>query len=190
VPSRSRMRLAALLLSTVAVLGACGDDDDETTAGDDTTTTAAEEGDSVTVTGADYKFEGLPDEIDAGTKIVFENSSEKELHEFVALRIPDTETRPVAELVTLPEEETNAIFGSAEPATVLLDAPGDAETIPAVGDGTISEPGRYAVVCFIPTGADPAAYLEAAQAPSDGPPQVAGGPPHAANGMYAELKVN
>lgn len=58
-----------------------------------------------------------------------------------------------------------------------------------MGDGTISGPGRYAIVCFIPTGADPAAHLEAAQQPSEGPPQVEGGPPHVANGMFAELEV-
>lgn len=48
--------------------------------------------------------------------------------------------------------------------------------------------GRYAVVCFIPTGADPQAYLEAAQT-SDGPPQVAGGEPNVAKGMFAEVVV-
>ena len=41
---------------------------------------------------------------------------------------------------------------------------------------------------MIPTGADPAVYLEAAAA-SDGPPQVDGGPPHVAHGMFAELTV-
>lgn len=187
--NRSRLCLAAVLL-LVAAAGACSDDDDEA-ATDDTTTTSAEadEAETVEVRGVDYKFEGLPAEIAAGTMIEFSNGSDKELHEFVAIRIPDTETRPVSELVTLPEAETDAIFGSAEPATVLLAPPGGGDTIQALGDGTIAEPGRYAVVCFIPTGADPAAYLEAAQNASEGPPDVAGGAPHAANGMFAELKV-
>lgn len=195
--TRSRHRLAAVLLTTMAFVGACGEDEDDTTAaGDDdsasttATTAAAAGGDTVTVTGVDYKFEGLPEEIKAGTKVEFKNGSTKELHEFVAVKIPDAETRPVSELVKLPESETEKIFGSGPPAAVLLAPPGGAETIKAVGDGTFSEPGRYAVVCFIPTGADPEAYLKAAQESQGGPPNVPGGPPHVANGMFAEVKVS
>lgn len=188
--SRFATRLAASLLAVVALAAACGDDDDdETAAGDDTTTTAAgDTGDTLTVTAVDYSFEGLPDEVDAGTRVVLENASTRELHEFVAIRIPDSETRPVSELVQLPESEIDALFGSTEPATVLLAPPGG-EMIAAVGDGTLSEPGRYAVVCFIPTGADPQAYLDAARAGGEGPPDVPGGAPHVANGMFAELEV-
>jgi hypothetical protein len=73
---------------------------------------------------------------------------------------------------------------------VLLQPPGSDEQIVAVGDGTLTEPGRYVLMCFIPTGADPDEYLAAAAA-SDGeaPTGVAGGPPHVVNGMYAELQV-
>lgn len=187
-----RYRLAAVLLSTVAVAGACGDDKKSTTTSDDPTTTttaaATAAGETVKVKGVDYKYEGLPAEIAAGTKVEFSNGSAKELHEFVASKIPDSETRPLTELVKLPDSEIEAIFGSGPPATVLLAPPGGGATITAVGDGTLAAPGRYAIVCFIPTGADPAAYLAAAQN-SEGPPDVPGGPPHVANGMFAELKV-
>jgi hypothetical protein len=105
----------------------------------------------------------------------------------VLIRIPDGETRPVTELVKLPESELERLF-AGDPAMVLLRAPGG-EQINAVGDGTVTEKGRYAVICGIPTGADPAAYLAAAQNPQGGPPQVAGGPPHFVNGMFGELKV-
>lgn len=192
--THSRCRLAALLLSTLLLLGACGDDSKDTAATEDkvpsTTTTPVSRGrNALTVTGSDYKFDGLPAEMAAGTMVEFANGSTKELHEFVAIRLPDSETRPVSELIKLPESETEAIFGSGPPAAVLLAPPGGAETITAVGDGTISDPGRYAVVCFIPTGADPAAYLAAMQNSPDGPPDVPGGPPHALNGMFAEVKV-
>lgn len=187
-----RYRLAAVLLSTVALAGACGDDKKSASTSEDPTSTttaaASAAGETVEVKGVDYKYEGLPAEIAAGTKVEFSNGSAKELHEFVAVKIPDSETRPVAELFKLPESEIEAIFGSGPPATVLLAPPGGAETIKAVGDGTISAPGRYAVVCFIPTGADPAAYLAASQN-SEGPPDVPGGPPHVENGMFAELEV-
>lgn len=185
----NRLRFAAVLACSAVLFAACGDDKKPTEAAATTTTAASAAGDTVKVKGVDYKYEGLPDEIEAGTKVEFSNGSTKELHEFVAMRIADSETRTVAELVKLPESETEAIFGSGPPATVLLAPPGGAETIQAVGDGTISAPGRYAVACFIPTGADPAAYLAASQSGGDGPPDVPGGPPHALNGMFAELKV-
>ena len=61
--------------------------------------------------------------------------------------------------------------------------------INAVGDGTLTEKGRYAVICGIPVGADPAAYLAAVQNARGGPPEVAGGPPHLTRGMYGEITV-
>ena len=71
---------------------------------------------------------------------------------------------------------------------MLLAPPFGAEMIPAVGDGTIRDAGRYVLFCAIPVGADPQEYLDAA-ATSRGPPQVEGGPPHFTQGMYAELTV-
>ena len=143
--------------------------------------------DTKTVTAADYSFQGLPKEVDAGTTLELKNSSTKELHEMVVIRIPDEEKRPVADLVKLPQAQQQAVFGAGEPAMVLIAPPGGGETIKAVGDGTITQKGRYAVVCFVPTGADPQAYLNAP--PSDGPPNVAGGPPHVVQGMYGEITV-
>jgi hypothetical protein len=111
----------------------------------------------------------------------------KRTHEFVAIRIADDETRPVSELVGLPEEEIEQVFGQTEPATVILASPGATDEPGAVvGDGTISEPGRYAVVCFIPVGMDPELILDPTL---EGPPEGAG-PPHDAQGMYAELQVD
>jgi plastocyanin len=205
---RPARTLLAATLAAGLLLAACGDDDDDMTdaaAGDAvTTTTEAPAEDQPTVTGVaagggadaapgtlevegvDYAFQGLPESVPAGTKLTFTNSSTVELHELVAMRIPDEETRSLEELLTLPEPELMGIFGGP-PATVLL-APPAGEQISAVGDGTLTEPGRYALVCFIPTGADPAAYLAAAG--PDGPPEnVAGGPPHIVHGMHAELVV-
>ena len=72
--------------------------------------------------------------------------------------------------------------------SALSRAPGEAG-FPVVGDGTLTEPGRYAIICSIPIGADPAEFLAAAQESTEGPPQVAGGPPHFTSGMYGELVV-
>jgi uncharacterized cupredoxin-like copper-binding protein len=191
---------SALALTLLGLPLACGDDD-----GDETTTTAEEaqtteptessdstepEGEVVEVTLADYEFQGLPAEVPVGTTLRVTNASDMELHELVALKLPDDEERPVDELLALPPEEQEKIVPSdQEPAMVLLAAPGSSEQIEAVGTGTFTEPGRYLVACFIPTGADPQAYLDAASSSEGGPPEVEGGPPHFTEGMYAELIV-
>ena len=200
-----RARTGALVATLALGVVACGYDDDAAETGDapeETTTTAAAEEDEATtttaggaedagealeVTAVDYAFEGLPSTVAAGTRISLVNASENnEAHEFVAIRIPDEETRPVSELVALPEEEINAIFGTTEPATVILTAPGETDVPgPVVGDGTLSEPGRYAVVCFLPVGGDPAVVLDPN---AEGPPE-SDAPPHAAQGMFAEVTV-
>ena len=140
------------------------------------------------VDGIDYGFENLPAEVPAGTMLTFRNTSDAEFHEMVVMRIPDEETRSVEELTALPPEESDAIFAEVMPALVSVAAPGE-EGMPVLGDGTITEPGRYAVVCFIPVGADPAVVAEAMQTESSGPPDLGDGPPHASAGMYGELIV-
>ncbi len=146
-------------------------------------------GKTITVTATDYKFEGLPKSVKAGTKLELVNASTKELHELVVGRIPDTEKRPVSVLVKLPEKELEALFPPGPPALVVLATPNRGAPIPAVGDGTLTDKGRYMVTCFIPTGADPAAYLKAAEAATDGPPDVPGGAPHIEQGMFGEITV-
>ncbi|HVM52839.1 MAG TPA: hypothetical protein VM262_06545 [Acidimicrobiales bacterium] len=190
---RSRwIRVAAGLLVGSLALTACGDDDDDGAAGDDTTTTAAGGDDAaatVEVTLIDYGFQGLPASIEAGTQLTVRNDSEAEMHELVAVLLPDDEERSVSELLSLPEEEIGALLGGGEPAAVLLATPGSDETIPAVGDGTLTEPGRYLIACFIPQGADPDEFMAAAAESEGGPPEVEGGPPHFVLGMQAELRV-
>lgn len=171
--NRSTTRWAAVGgIALLALLGAaCG-------GGDDTKT----------VTAVDYRFEDLPKTVKAGTTLTLKNESPKELHEMVIMRLPDNEKRSVDELVKLPEDELGGLF-QGPPAAVLIRPPGDAEEIKAVGDGKLTEKGRYVVMCAIPTGAEPAEYLKAAEAAQGGPPQVAGGPPHFTQGMYGEITV-
>lgn len=196
-PRRSRLRpiaSVALVVAVAASASACGDDDAPEARSSVTSSPAvAQDGshvhhDVVKVRAVDFSFQDLPKSIRAGTRLTLTNGATTELHELVAFRLPDAEKRPVADLVRLPEAELGPILGAAQPATVLMAPPGGTQ-IDAVGDGTISEPGRYLIMCSIPTGADPAAYLAAAAASKDGPPDVPGGPPHFVNGMYAELLV-
>ncbi len=172
------MRIISIPASVIILAGVlvgCGDDGDDALA------------DGVlSVEMSDFSYGELPESVPAGTQLQVSNSSETELHEFVAIRLADDDERTAEEIVG---GDVGALLGSTEPTTVLLAPPGSDEQIPAVGDGTLNEAGRYVILCLIPTGADPGEYLAAA-ATSDGPPQVAGGAPHIAHGMFAELTVS
>ena len=192
-PSTRRVpRLAAPIIVTALVLAACGDDDAAEPVATEPATPVTEppvdETATIEVVAFDYGYEGIPDTVEAGTTFTLVNTAPGELHEFVALRLPDDEDRPVSELVTLPIEELGAVL-AVDPTAVLLALPDGGQMIPAVGDGTLTEPGRYAIICMIPEGADPQGYLDAAAASQGGPPEVEGGPPHIALGMFAELTV-
>lgn len=178
--SRLARTIAAVAVAGVLAVG-CGDDT-PVAAGQD------EDGmdNQLEVVMRDFAFENLPQSVPEGTRLTVVNEAERELHEVVAFRLPDGEDRTVAELAQLSPPDLVAALG--EPATVLLAEP-SGPVIPAVGDGTLSEPGRYALMCFIPTGVDPGEYLAAAAETEQGPPQVDGGPPHFVHGMYAELLV-
>jgi uncharacterized cupredoxin-like copper-binding protein len=171
-------------------LVACGsDDDDSKDTSPPPTSAALAGGAAINVTAADYSFAGLPATAKAGSKFAMTNGSTKEFHEMVMLRIPDDEKRSVAELAALPEAEADAIFAAVEPALVTVAKPGEAGT-PVVGDGVVAEPGRYAVVCFIPVGADPDEVAKAMNEPNPtGPPNLGDGPPHASKGMVAEITI-
>lgn len=180
--SPSRLSGAAALAAVAGLaLGLAGCSDDDTAA-------AADEPPVIEVRAVDFAFEDLPDRVPLGTTLTLVNDAPSELHELVAVRLGDDEDRAADELVSLPPPEMGATLFADEPAMVLLAAPGG-EQITAVGDGTLTEPGRYLVLCIIPTGVDPDVYLAAAAETEEGPPQVDGGPPHIAHGMYAELVV-
>ena len=183
----------ATTLACIGLLGgigaACGDDAGAsappTTVGHEHT---SDDHDAMTVEidGVDYRFEHVPESVPAGTRLSFTNRSAKELHELVAFRV-DTDA-PLDELLATPPAELEATLGA--PVTVLLQPPGAPEPIVAVGDGTLTKPGRYVLLCFIPIGADPDEYMAAVAAAGGGKPEgVAGGPPHFTAGMVAELTV-
>ena len=184
VPRSPRPLLAVTAGAVLAalILGACGSDDSasEPPAADPGPPAALE------VMASDYEFDGVPDEITAGTELALRNDSSAEVHEVVAIRLPDDETRPVAELAQLPPDELAAFFPMVE--TVLVAPPGE-DGVTVEGTGVLTDPGRYALICVIPTGADPGEYMAAAAEADGGPPEVDGGPPHIAQGMFAELTV-
>ncbi len=173
------MRVLATAAAGVLLVAGCGDDSQ----GSSPTT--------VEVVGVDYGYEGLPDEIVAGSDIVFRNRSETEVHEFVAVRLDDDDQRPVEELLALAPDELGPMLRGA--SSVIIAPPAidatPSEGMVVEGSATLDQPDRYAIICLIPTGADPDAYLAAAAEAEGGPPDVPGGPPHAIEGMVAELTV-
>ena len=166
---KTRVALAgALLLLT----GACGDGSLEPT--------------TIAVTAVDYGFEGLPERVAAGSTFTLVNESGVELHELVAIKLPEGEERTAEQLVQLPPEELAQFFPMVD---AVIIAPPKGEGFAVEGTGTLTEPGRYLIICAIPTGANPDEYMAAAAEAEGGPPQVAGGPPHLAMGMYGEVIV-
>lgn len=193
-------RLGALLMAFAFVAMACGDDDDDTVAADPDGESAAPEeagddagpeapeisDDAVLITGADYEFRNVPETAEVGTELALTNVSEEEVHEIVLLKVADDEKRPLNELLALPEDERNAL---AVFQGVTVAFPGE-DAVFTDGSMTLNEPGRYVLICSIPTGADPQAYRDAVADPdAQGPPDVEGGPPHLVNGMVAEIEV-
>lgn len=180
---RSTARTIAVALAATVLLTACTQA--ERTGPEEEVDPVSQ---TIDVTAIDYGYTGLPASVAAGSKFTLRNNSDTQLHELVAIRLPDSESRPIDDLMALPEQELGQLL-SGEPATVILAEPGqDGEVW--LGDGSVQEPGRYLVACFVPTDADPAEYLAAAEAAQgEAPTGVAGGPPHFVQGMYRELTV-
>ncbi len=180
---KRRPWIAALAVLALTMVGACSADEVAPTT---TATPTTLPSGVIELTASDYGFEGLPARVQSGTTFTLKNTSSEELHEYAAIRLPDDETRSVEELLQLPPGELAAFFPLVD--SVMIAPPGE-DGFPVVGTGTLTEPGRYAFICAIPTGADPAEYLAAAAESEEGPPEVDGGPPHFTLGMYGEVVV-
>lgn len=128
----------------------------------------------VTVTAADFSFEGVEDISTPGNyALTFTNEGE-ELHELVILKIQDGETRSVDELLALPEEESDALVSDVG---FVFACPGDSTGPVGV---SIDEPGRYVAFCFIPVGT---------MADTDFSTMSEEGAPHFTEGMMTEWTV-
>ncbi len=180
---KTSLRLIAACVLGALALGACGNSNGDD-ALDDVGLPDDEPG-TVEVTGFDYGYRDTPATVEAGTEFTLANTSEAEVHEIVALRVNDEETRPAAELLQLPPEEQQDV---ATMVGVVVTFP-DGESAAPQGPLVLDEPGRYIFACFVPEGADPDEF-RGAMAGAEGPPDVEGGPPHVALGMFAELTVN
>lgn len=130
----------------------------------------------IEVTGTEYDFEGLSEEIEAGqTAFTFTNEGQEQ-HELVVVRINDDVTESLEEIAQLPEEE----------AFTKVEVKGFAMAPPGGTDHTFVdlEPGRYGALCFFPVGSTP----EALAAVEESGEEI-DAPPHFSEGMLAEFTV-
>lgn len=124
--------------------------------------------DELDVTAVDYAFDGVPEELSTGYHVVQFGNEGQEQHEMFALRFNEGTTETIDELFELPEDE---VFSKITPVNATFAPPGGSEAV----SWNLSEPGRYAVVCFIPTGS-------VGDTEGDGPP-------HFTQGMVQEFTV-
>ena len=168
------MRRKALIIAAGLALAACA------------TATSDPVSGTIAVTARDYSFESVPEVVATGAEITLTNQSEAEVHEIVLIKIADVETRTIEELLDLPDEESESLV---EFQGVLIALPGEEGSSPegAGSSITVTEPGRYAMVCFIPQGADPAVLAEAIESGAE--TDLGDGTPHAFLGMVEEFQV-
>jgi hypothetical protein len=125
------------------------------------------------VRALDYEFEGIPEPsetVPAGPTAITLNNDGKEVHEIALFRVNEGEERSVEELLSLPEEEAQALVTQV------------AAAFAEPGQSTVTfarlDEGRYGAVCFVPVGSVPGQ-------PEPGPDA----PPHFTQGMMAEFEV-
>ena len=165
--------LIAIVL--LVVLAACSSDPDgEGTATPEATASAAAS-DTITVTGVDYAFEGLPTEVAAGTELAFHNDG-TEPHEMIVMRKNDDVTESWDELLQMPEEQAMENVSQVG-AVFALPGEDSEDTI------TVTEPGDYLAICFVPVG------TTVEDLGSEPPASGEHGPPHFVEGMLAEFTV-
>lgn len=128
------------------------------------------------IVAVNYAFDEVPETVAAGQVGIRLDNQGTEVHEAVLLRIDDDADESVEDLLALPEEEAMEL---TEFAGVAFAGPGEQGY--AVAD---LDPGRYALVCFIPVGTT---SLDGAPGP-DGEGAVEA-PPHFTEGMATEFLV-
>ena len=125
------------------------------------------------VTASEYKFEGLPSELDAGTAAILLSNGGAEAHEMAIMRKADGVTQSWEEILALPQEEAEALVVQVGGAF----APNkDAKGLAVVD----LVPGDYVATCFVPAGTAVA---------SDGTITEGTGTPHFMHGMISEFTV-
>jgi hypothetical protein len=124
------------------------------------------------VTATDYAFDGVGT-VPAGPAVINFTNEGTEFHEIVVMKISEGETRPLEDLLALPEDQVNMLV--TDKAFVFA-PPGAGNFVTADLDA-----GRYVALCFVPVGATPEALASGATLDeADG---------HFMHGMVTEFEV-
>jgi uncharacterized cupredoxin-like copper-binding protein len=118
-------------------------------------------GGPIAITANEYSFEGVPRELIAGEHRFQLTNIGDEPHEMVLVRLKDG-VSSVDQVLALPQEE----------AMSKVEMVGQAQAEPGKRSEKLTvnlQPGRYALLCFVPTGEN--------------------GPPHVEHGMKASFTV-
>ena len=118
---------------------------------------------AVDVTAINYEFQGVPETLPAGTVSIAITNDGNEQHEMILFRRADGETRPIEELLELPEAEAEEVLLFQSANVVEPGATGYASSE--------LTPGGYVGICFLPVGGGE------------------DGPPHFTEGMVTEFEV-
>lgn len=125
------------------------------------------------VTAREYAFDGVQDQYSPGEYGFELTNSGAEAHEMAVVKVKEGETRPIADIMQLPEEEQEQ---AAEYIGGTVACPG--KTAEALG--LTLEQGRYSMICFNPVGLTPEVRKEGAEEL---------GPPHFSRGMVKDFTV-
>lgn len=146
---------------------------------------ASPTGETITVTGVDYAFEGVPTSVPVGTTFGFDNQG-TELHEMAVFRKNDDVTMSFEEILQLPDAEA---FTMVTPVGQAFSAPGEM----AEGEVNLAQEGEYILLCFIPQGTIELPTESPGTSPSaESPgasPAASPGPPHFVLGMLQQFQV-
>jgi hypothetical protein len=126
------------------------------------------------VTASDYKFDGVPDEFDAGTAAILMTNEGAEPHEMAIMRKADGVTQSWEEILALPQEEAEALVVQVGGTFAPRKGTKGVAVVELV-------PGDYVVTCFVPTGTSISA---------DGEFTAGTGVPHFMGGMLQEFTVS
>jgi hypothetical protein len=118
----------------------------------------------VDVNAIDYGYENVPETVPAGVVSIAMTNEGNEQHEMILFRRGDGETRPVEDLLALPEDEFGQVMTFTSANVVEPGATG-------VANAELT-PGGYVGICFLPVGGGEE------------------GPPHFLEGMVTEFEVS
>lgn len=147
---------------------------------------ASPTGESITITGVEYAFEGVPTSVPVGTALGFDNQG-IELHEMAVFRKNDGVTLAFEEILQLPDEEA---FTMVTPVGQTFSAPGEM----AESQVSLTQEGEHIMLCFIPQGTvdlptESPDSSPASASPAAASPGASAGPPHFVLGMVQLFEV-